>query len=246
MFELSNLLVFIKSVFSHWVPVMIAGVPPVIEVIYKKFTGNDLPFKFHIRWVVVAGALVALFLAWNGEYTEKLLLKQKEAEFNLGEKQLNHVRDDLRKAEKENVDLRLANGELMRDKKDLERKIEEIEKDLTGQITALKKATNSRKTEESEKARKKAMREKITSLLKEGEELKPDLTALMKHGDQWIAKVGAYLATLPDSSYKTEFAHPPIPPSYAYLMNTLYTNPAWIKVESHLIVLRKFLADLRE
>ncbi len=246
--ELSAILAFIKAIlWTHLVPVVISlGIPPIVEVSYKSITGKDLPHKFHFRWIVILGALITVFLAWNDEYMERLRLQQKESTFNVAEERVQTLTEAVRKAEKIEVDLHIDINELKRDKSELLNKLESQRETFIAEIATLSQSNIDKQQRLDDKEKRRVIRGKITSYIKEGEELKLDLTALNAQADPWVAKVQAYLGTLPDSSFKTQFAHPPIPPSYAYLMNSLYTSPAWIKVEAHLMALRKFLNDLRE
>ena len=76
--DIAEIWAFISSVFwTHLVPLLLTtGVPPLIEQAYKKFSGKDLPFHFHVKWTLAFGVVIAMFLTWQDAYHEAQSLRK--------------------------------------------------------------------------------------------------------------------------------------------------------------------------
>ncbi len=252
--DLSNILAFLKAVlWTHLVPVMISlSVPPIVEWTYKKFTGNSLPYQFHLRWIILVGALITIFLAWNDEYTEKLALKQKEARFDATETQVGVLRDSLKQAQDQIVDLRISHNELKRDKKELELQLAESEKSYAAQVLALKEANSEKKRQVFERNKRRSIREQLARYIEYGEALKlrcaqgENTDDIRKDGDAWVNRVVTYLTAFFDSSYRIQFANPPPYPPISHSNMTPANDSMWIALDRHIGVLRKFLSEVKD
>jgi len=82
------------------VPIMLSlGAPPLIKKPNEAIWGKPLPFKFHIRWISICGAMLAICLECKDEYTKRLDLQNKEAKFSGAESRITKLTDGLRKKE---------------------------------------------------------------------------------------------------------------------------------------------------
>ncbi|MDR4467027.1 MAG: hypothetical protein MRJ68_01865 [Nitrospira sp.] len=75
--ELSVLLAFIKAVFWTNFPAIAYGgvVPPVMASFYVWVTGKQFPLKSRIKWGLIVGVLLAIFMAWSEQYKARNILE---------------------------------------------------------------------------------------------------------------------------------------------------------------------------
>ena len=241
---LSALLAFLWAIVRHWVPIVTSiGVLPLIEQVYKRASGKDLPFDIHFRWIIVGGALLAIFLAWSDEYTEKLSLIHSEANFKASEQTTKMLSDSLARAEKQDIDLRMANNELRRDKDELQRKLEDAQKALRVQKENSDDKTNRRLIREQLAKFQQATKSFEKELLKDSMKVPNALQSTML---SWEKMVSTFLNKKLDSSFVARFDRGMPSHSFPNTINSWSTDWStwWSWLDGKNVVLGSFMQEL--
>lgn len=207
--EFSVIWAFIVAViWGQLVVVLLSlGVPPIMQHGYEKLFGRPLPVK--LGWILLAGLLIAVFLAWKDEYEKRLELQLEEAEFNVAETRVKTLKDDLDKSEKRAIDLTITVNELRRDKTELQQKLTGQEKDFISQLAALRQSNLEKQQRLDEKERRKIIRERLGKFITEGGQLKLRCVqdSILPQSDykKWINQIEKFFALHMDHSFIDEF-----------------------------------------
>jgi hypothetical protein len=170
-FELGK---FLHSlIFSHWLPIVTTGAFSGLFEWYERHHETKIPSARYVRWVIVGGLAVSVFLTWQDEYRARInaekdiaekagqisILRQDNGSLEKTlEDRYENYREVLAKQNRENEQLSLRNEALT---KDVEAKAHRID-----QLEGVKR----------EKARRHAIRKELSKLQSETENLDKELT----------------------------------------------------------------------
>lgn len=209
--DLSTILAFLVAVlWKNLVPLLITGgLPPMMEKGYEAITGKQLPITFHFKWTMLAGVLVAVFIAWDDEYTQRIELQKKEVTFEASASEVTRLNNQLRQADKDAVRQDLNINELKREKSDLLRKLEDQEKSSVATISALRQSNLEKQQKLDEKEKRKIIRENLGKFIYEGSmllvRLEKDPIIPNEAIQSWVAQVEAFLNSNMDGSFVNDF-----------------------------------------
>ena len=76
--ELGN---FLRSlILSHWLPLVTTGAFSGLFEWYERHYDSKIPYAVYVRWVLVGGVAVSVFLTWQDEYRARINAEKDIAE----------------------------------------------------------------------------------------------------------------------------------------------------------------------
>jgi len=233
-----SIFVFLQSVIvGHWIPIVLGGIPQIVELGYKQMSGKDISFNIYLRVITAGGIFLAVFLAWSEEYAARISLEKEQKSWNAIQSLLRQKTDEVSEKNEEIRDLRFQLKEKQRDYTLLQDRLNDKEKEVIG----LQQKNNLG-------SKRKKIREQLGIFLNSGSMLKANI--LNGNNDlgaddvsKWGHQVIDYLQKEFGLADVDEFLHPPVLPPYGHGIDRK-RNDLVNAMEGHLHVLRQLTKQL--
>lgn len=248
--EPSAFLGFIKAVlWKHWLMLVLSGLPTVLVMLYEKWHGNELKFSSYIRWTLIGGAFIAVFLAWNDEYEARGILEKKESVFNNVQSVIAQRDRDLDAQKSLVQDRNNENHELKRQNDLLSTRLESLQTQLDSKDRMIRDLQYKL----ADKVARRMQSDTLAKFLDDGQRIKTrcyvgSTDSPLREVSDWNERVLKYLKSSMDSSHTIRFTDT-IPPDAegGVLANEKLATKECIevthKIDRKMDVIRAFLSE---